>query len=191
MLHDNEILNKINMGSIYIDPLDITRVQPASIDLTLGGSFMEYDTRFTEPVDPIEGVPGIEEYVAYDADVMVIAPGRFVLGTTAEKITVGDTIAARLEGKSSLARLGLLVHATAGFIDPGFSGRITLEMYNCAPRPIRLYAGMSIAQIAFIQLTGPAVVAYGDARLRSKYQDQSGPVPSRYRDPKARQLLGY
>lgn len=175
---DGDIRKAIGDGRIGIDPFRDDLVQPASIDVTLGNRFIEFKTSGTT-IDPLEGVPA-EDYHGYDADVMVLWPQQFVLASTVERITLPSDITARVEGKSSLARLGLLVHVTAGFIDPGFSGEITLEIVNLAPRPIRLYAGMAIAQIGFFGMGAPSRHPYGSSEIGSKYQHQAGPVTSRY-----------
>lgn len=175
---DSGIRKAISDGRIRMDPFRDDLVQPASIDVTLGNRFVEFRPG-NETIDPLEGVPE-EAYNRYEADVMMLWPQGFVLGSTVERLTLPSDIAARVEGKSSLARLGLLVHVTAGFIDPGFSGEITLEIANLSPRPVRLYAGMRIAQIGFFGMGAPAKAPYGSATTGSKYQHQSGPVTSRY-----------
>jgi dCTP deaminase len=115
-----------------------------------------------------------------DGDAFILHPGEFVLGSTSERVTLPDDLVARIEGKSSLGRLGLLIHSTAGFVDAGFSGHITLELSNVANLPITLYPGMKIGQVSFLRMTTPADVPYGSARVGSKYQGQRGPTPSRY-----------
>lgn len=181
----------LDRGDIGIDPLDPALVQPASIDLRLGDSF-----RIMHPAPPAERLQaGSVHYGAIDTRAMtdetyplkpgadgrlLIAPGDFILANTLERIKVPDYLAAKVEGKSSLGRIGLLLHATAGFIDPGFEGTVTLELSVVAPRPLVLYTGMKIGQICFFVLTNPAVRPYGSEGLGSKYQGQQEATVSRY-----------
>ena len=186
MFSDREIRAAIEIGIIKIDPSPTDElIQPATVDIKLGGDgVMRYRTNAISVERPFI-VPGDDlsdmmEFVRFDASgCVVLQPGDFLLGTTEEYIELADGIAARVEGKSSLGRAGLIPHAAAGFIDPGFKGRITLEMSNLAPLPIRLCKGMRIGQIAFIPLTSKAERPYGSAGLGSKYQGQMEPTPAR------------
>jgi dCTP deaminase len=169
------ILNKL----ITIEPLKDHQIQPASIDVHLGSEFISFvgegvlDPRQDNSCHHFLETP--EEGAFY-----LLPPGGFVLGTTLEKVTIGNQHVCRVEGKSSLGRLGLLVHVTAGFIDPGFSGQVTLEFSNVAPLPIKLWPGMKIAQLSFVKLDQPAERPYGHPELNSKYQGQVGTTPSQY-----------
>ena len=164
LLSDRDISASLDSGRIQLDPLDRSLIQPASIDVRLDRLFRLFDNHRYSVIDP-----------AADQS----HPGEFVLGATYELVTLGDDIAARLEGKSSLGRLGLLTHSTAGFIDPGFSGHVTLELSNTATMPILLYPGMKIGQLCFFDLSSPAEHPYGSEGLGSHYQGQRGPTPSR------------
>lgn len=182
MLSDTQIRAAIEKGRIGVTPYQDRLVQPASLDVTLAPSFMKFSDAFTDPIDPLDP-PGEEEYDRFEADVMVLWPRQFVLGSTAETVTISNDIVCRIEGKSSLARLGLIVHATAGFVDPGWSGRLTLEISNLSPRPILLHAGMPVAQLSFQNMSAPARTPYGADGLGSKYRGQHEPTPSRRRLP--------
>jgi dCTP deaminase len=155
-------------------------IQPSSIDLRLDRLFRVFENHRYPHIDPAEDQPELTRLVEPDDDEpFILHPGEFVLGSTYEVITLPDDIAARLEGKSSLGRLGLLTHSTAGFIDPGFSGHVTLELSNVATLPIKLWPGMKIGQFCFFRLSSPAEHAYGSERYGSRYQGQRGPTPSR------------
>lgn len=183
ILSDGTIRRLLAEERIALDPLDERLIQPASVDVRLGNSFLAFRRHTASDIDPWEVADDLME----PADVpegkpFILHPGEFVLGTTLERLTLPDDIVARIEGKSSLGRLGLLIHATAGFVDPGWTrGQITLELSNVAPLPIRLWPGMKIAQLSFIQMDAAAERPYGHPDLGSKYQGQSGPVASRYR----------
>ncbi len=180
VLSDRTIREEIEKGRIVIDPLDDSAVQPASVDLRLGGSFRVFRNTSKPFVDVREPVDDLTELVQIEAaEPFVIQPGTFFLGSTLETITLPDDIVGRVDGKSSLGRLGLLVHATAGFIDPGWTGRLTLELSNQSQMPIALYREMRIAQISFLRLSTPVDRPYGSPELGSKYQGQTGPTPSR------------
>lgn len=180
LLSDREIRSGIDSGRIKLDPLEIGLVQPASIDVRLDRFFRLFDNHRYSVIDPAREQPNLTRQVEVStADPFVLHPGEFVLGSTYERVTLGDDIAARLEGKSSLGRLGLLTHSTAGFIDPGFSGHVTLELSNTATMPILLYPGMRIGQLCFFDLSSPAQNPYGTAAAGSHYQGQRGPTPSR------------
>jgi len=180
LLSDRDIRAEISSGRLGIDPFDPEMVQPSSVDVRLDSLFRVFDnTKYTH-IDPalrqdeltslVEPVPG---------EPFVLHPGEFVLGSTLEVCSLPDDLAGRLEGKSSLGRLGLLTHSTAGFIDPGFSGHITLELSNVANLPITLWPGMKIGQLCLLRLTSAAENPYGSSAVGSKYQGQRGPTPSR------------
>lgn len=184
ILSDGTIRRMLREGKILLDPCDPTLIQPASVDVRLGSSFLAFRRHTASDIDPWK----VKDDLMEPADVaegqpFILHPGEFVLGTTLERLTLPHDIVARIEGKSSLGRLGLLIHATAGFVDPGWTnGQITLELSNVAPLPIRLWPGMKIAQLSFIQMDASAERPYGHPDLGSKYQGQSGPVASRYRE---------
>ena len=163
-----------------LDPFDPAMVQPSSIDVRLDRYFRVFANHRYTHIDPSVEQNDLTELVEPAGDEpFVLHPGEFVLGSTYEVVTLGDDLAARLEGKSSLGRLGLLTHSTAGFIDPGFNGHVTLELANVASLPITLHPGMKIGQIAVFQLTSPAEHPYGSNAMGSHYQGQRGPTPSR------------
>jgi dCTP deaminase len=155
-------------------------VQPSSVDVRLDRFFRLFDNHKYQHIDPSQDQPDLTRLVEVDAtEPFVLHPGEFVLGATYEVVTLPDDIAARLEGKSSLGRLGLLTHSTAGFIDPGFSGHVTLELSNVATLPITLWPGMKIGQLCFFRLSSPAEHPYGSDKYGSRYQGQRGPTASR------------
>lgn len=163
---------------LVVTPLHAKAIQPASIDIRLGSNFITFEPEEqTETVDPDVG---LQYHWVADVEEYVIKPGQFILGTTLEYVKVPRWLVARIEGKSSLGRLGLLVHATAGFVDPGFRGNLTLELFNASCAPIRLKLGMFIAQLAIERLDQPAEIPYGSPELGSRYQNQRGTVASRY-----------
>jgi dCTP deaminase len=165
---------------VGLDPLDLGMVQPSSVDVRLDRFFRLFDNHKYQHIDPSLDQPDLTRLVEVDAtEPFVLHPGEFVLGATYEVITLPDDIAARLEGKSSLGRLGLLTHSTAGFIDPGFSGHVTLELSNVATLPITLWPGMKIGQLCFFRLSSPAEHPYGSDKYGSRYQGQRGPTASR------------
>lgn len=167
---------------IVVAPLLEDAIQPASIDIRLGSSLLWYSVYGPEASDVIDTREVIAPTEGHDlaARPFDLAPGRFVLGHTLEHIEVPTDLAARIEGKSSLGRLGLMIHSTAGYVDPGWRGQLTLELSNVNHRRIRLYEGMKIGHLSFIQLTAPAEKPYGSAGLGSRYQDSVGPVGSLY-----------
>lgn len=180
LLSDRDIAALIETGRAAIDPYDPLMVQPASIDVRLDRYFRLFDNHKYAVIDPALEQPGLTRMVDVGEDEpFVLHPGEFVLGSTMERVTLPDDIAARLEGKSSLGRLGLLTHSTAGFIDPGFSGHVTLELSNTATIPILLYPGMKIGQLCFFKLSSPALRPYGSGAFGSRYQGQRGPTASR------------
>ena len=181
ILSDRTIREQLAAGRIGIDPLDESCIQPSSVDLRLDRLFRVFLNHTMSVIDVRKDLSDLTQEVEIaEGDAFILHPGEFVLGSTSERISVPDDIVARIEGKSSLGRLGLLIHSTAGFIDAGFSGHITLELSTVANLPITLYPGMKIGQVSFLQMTTPADVPYGSAKVGSKYQGQRGPTPSRY-----------
>jgi dCTP deaminase len=179
VLSDGTIRRLVEEKRIVIDPWDPELVQPASVDLRLGDSFRVFHNHRTAAIDLRDPPTNLTEEVT-TGDVFVIHPGEFVLGVTREYVELPDDIVARIEGKSSLGRLGLIVHATAGFVDPGFKGTLTLEITNLTRVPIKLYPGLLIAQLSFMALDAPAERPYGSAELGSHYQGQLAATESRY-----------
>lgn len=180
LLSDRDIRAEIAAGRLGVEPLLENLVQPSSIDVRLDGLFRVFDNSRYTHIDPAQRQDELTSLVEPAAgEPFVLHPGEFVLGSTLEVCTLPDDLAGRLEGKSSLGRLGLLTHSTAGFIDPGFSGHITLELSNVANLPITLWPGMKIGQLCLFRLTSPAENPYGSAAVGSKYQGQRGPTPSR------------
>ena len=181
ILSDRTLREEIAARRIVIDPLDERCIQPSSIDVKVSNLFRVFRNHTAGIIDVKQDLEDLTEMVVVDPDgVFMLHPGEFVLGSTLERITVPDDLVARIEGKSSLGRLGLLIHSTAGFIDAGFDGHITLELSNVASLPITIYPGMKIGQISFVQMTTPADNPYGKGARGSKYQGQRGPTPSRY-----------
>lgn len=180
LLSDRDIHKALDEGRIQLSPLERELVQPSSIDVRLDRVFRLFDNHRYSVIDPAVPQPGLTRRVITDeSDPFVLHPGEFVLGSTYERVCLANDIAARLEGKSSLGRLGLLTHSTAGFIDPGFNGHVTLELSNTATMPILLYPGMRVGQLAFFALSSPSRNPYGSQSLGSHYQGQRGPTPSR------------
>jgi len=180
LLSDRDIRAEIESGRVQLDPLDLGMVQPSSIDVRLDKFFRLFDNHKYPFIDPAEEQPDLTRGVEVDpGEAFILHPGEFVLGSTFELVTLPDDIAARLEGKSSLGRLGLLTHSTAGFVDPGFSGHVTLELSNVATLPIKLWPGMKIGQLCFFRLTSPSEHPYGSDKYGSRYQGQRGPTASR------------
>ena len=181
ILSDRSIREQLEAGRIVIDPLDETGLQPSSVDLRLDRWFRVFRNHSMGHIDVKTNLEELTDLIeTNDDDPFILHPGEFVLGSTLERVEVPDDLVARLEGKSSLGRLGLLIHSTAGFVDAGFSGQLTLELSNVANLPITLYPGMKIGQSSFQQMTTPAERPYGSGVLRSKYHGQRGPMPSRY-----------
>lgn len=179
ILSDRDIREQISAGRITIDPFDPTCVQPSSVDLHVDDQFRVFANSRYPYIDVREEMPDLTELVQVKPDEpFILHPGEFVLGSTLERVSIPDDLVARLEGKSSLGRLGLLIHSTAGYVDPGWDGYLTLELSNVANLPITLYPGMRIGQISFFQLTSPAETPYGSAG--NKYQGQRGPTASRF-----------
>ncbi|MFC0864574.1 dCTP deaminase [Sphaerimonospora cavernae] len=180
LLSDRDIRAEIESGRVKIDPYDPEMIQPSSVDVRLDRYFRVFENHRYPHIDPATEQPDLTRLVEPDGDEpFILHPGEFVLASTYEVISLSDEIASRLEGKSSLGRLGLLTHSTAGFIDPGFEGHVTLELSNVATLPIKLWPGMKIGQLCMFRLSSPAEFPYGSARYGSRYQGQRGPTPSR------------
>jgi dCTP deaminase len=181
ILSDGDIRREFAAGRIVIEPFDERDVQPSSVDLHVDSRFRVFANTRYPYIDVREPMPDLTELIEVAGDEpFILHPGEFVLGSTLERVAIPDDLVARLEGKSSLGRLGLLIHSTAGYVDPGWNGYLTLELSNVANLPITIYAGMKIGQISFFQLSSPAEVPYGSKQTRSKYQGQRGPTPSRF-----------
>jgi dCTP deaminase len=189
VLSDRDLRQALCRGDLVVDPLDDNRVQPASIDLTLASKFLvsHDESPYPPPIDlaDVRGTLELEPMVGVTCgvgqpDYLYLGPQQFCLGSTVERVEIPDYLVARVEGKSSLGRLGLIVHATAGYIDPGFKGTITLEIYNLNYRPIILHPGRAICQLSLISLTTPAVYPYGHEKNKSRYQNQTVVTASRY-----------
>lgn len=180
LLSDRDIRAAIEAGRVCLDPYDAALLQPSSIDLRLDRYFRVFANHRYSHIDPSVAQDELTDLVTVaDEEAFVLHPGEFVLGSSFEIITLPADLAGRLEGKSSLGRLGLLTHSTAGFIDPGFSGHVTLELSNVATLPIQLWPGMRVGQLCLFALSSPAEHPYGSARYGSRYQGQRGPTPSR------------
>jgi dCTP deaminase len=180
VLSDRTIREALAAGRLVIEPIAEDALQPASVDIRLDREFRVFRNHRDAYIDvrePMEGLTAMER--VDDDEPFVLHPGEFVLGSTLERVALPDDMVARVEGKSSLGRLGLLVHATAGYVDPGWDGHLTMELSNVSNLPVRLYYGMKIGQLSFLQLTTPAEHPYGSPALRSKYQGQTGPTASR------------
>jgi dCTP deaminase len=181
VLSDRTIRQQLEAGRIGIDPYDDELLQPSSVDVRVDRFFRVFRNSRYPFIDVKRPMEDLTELVEVESEEpFILHPGEFVLGSTLERITLPDDLVARLEGKSSLGRLGLLIHSTAGFIDPGWDGHVTLELSNVANLPITIYVGMKIGQISFVQLTEAAESPYGSSGIGSKYQGQAGPTPSRY-----------
>jgi dCTP deaminase len=180
LLSDRDLIDELKAGRLQLEPFEPELVQPSSIDVRLDRLFRVFNNHLYTHIDPSIQQDELTASVEVDeGQPFVLHPGEFVLASTLEVITLGDQLAGRLEGKSSLGRLGLLTHSTAGFIDPGFSGHVTLELSNVANLPITLWPGMKIGQLCIFRLSSPAEHPYGSAVYGSRYQGQRGPTPSR------------
>ena len=180
LMSDRDIRAQIEAGNIGLEPLDMGLLQPSSFDVRLDRFFRLFDNHKYAYIDPAEEMSELTRFVEVAADeAFILHPGEFVLGSTYEFVSLPDNIAARLEGKSSLGRLGLLTHSTAGFVDPGFNGHVTLELANVSNLPIKLWPGMKVGQLCFFQLSSPSETPYGSAKYNSRYQGQRGPTASR------------
>jgi dCTP deaminase len=180
LLSDRDIRKEIESGRVSLAPYDPEMVQPSSVDVRIDRYFRVFENHRYPHIDPSQEQAELTRLVEPDGDEpFILHPGEFALASTYEVVTLPDDIAARLEGKSSLGRLGLLTHSTAGFIDAGFSGHVTLELSNVATLPIKLWPGMKIGQLCFFRLSSPAEAPYGSGASGSRYQGQRGPTPSR------------
>ena len=181
ILSDRTIREELKAGRILIDPLHEGDIQPSSVDLHIDRYFRVFRNHSMRVIDVKEDQEDLTELVEIgEEEAFILHPGEFVLGSTMERVSLPDDLVARLEGKSSLGRLGLLIHSTAGFVDAGWNGHLTLELSNVANLPITLYPGMKIGQISFLRMTTAADAPYGSKGMGSKYQGQRGPTPSRY-----------
>ena len=181
ILSDRSLREQLDAGRIVIEPFDASCIQPSSIDVKIGNLFRVFRNHTSPIIDVKQNQEDLTELITIALDgVFMLHPGEFVLGSTLERVAVPDDLVARIEGKSSLGRLGLIIHSTAGFVDAGFDGHITLELTNIATLPITLYPGMKIGQVSFMQMTTPADHPSGKGARGSKYQGQRGPTPSRY-----------
>lgn len=181
VLSDGDIRKAIANGDIEIDPYEERNVQPSSVDLHVDRYFRIFNNHRYRVIDVKEPMENLTEQIEVpETESFILHPGEFVLGSTVERVRLADDLVARLEGKSSLGRLGLLIHSTAGFVDAGFEGHLTLELSNVANLPITIYPGMKIGQISFFRLSSEAENPYGSSRVGSKYQGQRGPTPSRF-----------
>jgi len=179
LLSDVTIKELIRKGEIQIIPYDESLVGPSSIDLRLGHEFLVFDTKRVEAIDPKKPIDGyLERIYINNGEFLILHPGQFIIATTLEYIKLPPYISARIEGRSSIARLGVIVHSTGGFVDAGFEGQLTLEMSNINVVPVKLYPRMKIAQLAFFMQDKPSEVPY-NCRKSSKYVGQRGPTPSR------------
>jgi dCTP deaminase len=180
LMSDRDIRASIEAGQIGLEPLEMSLLQPSSFDVRLDRFFRLFDNHKYAYIDPAEDQSDLTQLVEVDPkEAFILHPGEFVLGSTYEFVTLPDNIAARLEGKSSLGRLGLLTHSTAGFVDPGFKGHVTLELANVSNLPIKLWPGMKVGQLCFFQLSSPSETPYGSAKYNNRYQGQRGPTASR------------
>jgi len=180
LLSDRDIRAEIAANRVGVEPFEEAMIQPSSVDVRLDKFFRVFENHKYSVIDPsTEQAELTREVIAEGDEPFLLHPGEFVLASTYEVITLPDDIAGRLEGKSSLGRLGLLTHSTAGFIDPGFSGHITLELSNVANLPVKLFPGMKIGQLCLIKLSSPAEHPYGSEKYGSRYQGQRGPTASR------------
>ena len=180
LMSDRDIRASIEAGQIGLEPLEMGLLQPSSFDVRLDRFFRLFDNHKYPFIHPSEQKDDLTRLVEVASDeAFILHPGEFVLGSTFEFVTLPNDVAARLEGKSSLGRLGLLTHSTAGFVDPGFKGHVTLELSNTATLPIKLWPGMKIGQLCFFKLTSPSEFPYGSDKYSSRYQGQRGPTASR------------
>ena len=180
LMSDRDIRASIEAGQIGLEPLDMNLLQPSSFDVRIDRFFRLFDNHKYAFIDPAEPQEELTRFIEVAPDEpFILHPGEFVLGSTYEFVKLPDNVAARLEGKSSLGRLGLVTHSTAGFVDPGFNGHVTLELSNMATLPIKLWPGMKIGQLCFFQLSSPSETPYGSEKYLNRYQGQRGPTASR------------
>jgi dCTP deaminase len=181
VLSDRTIRAEIEAGRIVVDPFDAQLIQPSSVDVRVDRRFRVFHNARYPFIDVRRPMDDLTEAVEVEGDQpFILHPGEFVLGQTLERVTLPDDLVARLEGKSSLGRMGLLIHSTAGFVDAGFSGNLTLELSNVANLPITIYHGMPIGQLSFMRMDGPVERPYGSRETHNKYQGQTEPTPSRF-----------
>ncbi|MAG16258.1 dCTP deaminase [Candidatus Woesearchaeota archaeon] len=180
ILSDKSIKEEIEKGNIVIEPYNVECVQPSSIDVHLSGKFLVFNKAQHAVIDVKEQQDNLMQSVEVKDDSFILHPGEFVLGSTMENVKMPNHIAGRIEGKSSLGRLGLLIHSTAGYIDPGFKGNLTLELSNVSPLPIKLFPNMKIGQISFMHMSSEVENPYGSEKLKSKYQGNEGPKQSKF-----------
>ena len=181
VLSDRTIRAEVEAGRIVLDPFDAAMIQPSSVDVRVDRRFRVFHNARYPYIDVRQPMDELTELVTIDDEApFILHPGEFVLGQTLERVRLPDDVVARLEGKSSLGRLGLLIHSTAGFVDAGFEGNLTLELSNVANLPITIYHGMPIGQMSFMRMDGPVERPYGSGENRSKYQGQGEPTPSRF-----------
>ena len=179
VLSDRDIKAELEAGRIVVDPLDVKDVQPASVDVRLGSDFRIFRNSSHTFIDPRNEQQGLAETIVIpEGEAFVLHPGQFALGTTLERVALPDDVLGKLEGKSTLGRLGLMIHSTAGYVDPGWDGQLTLELSNVATLPIKLWPGMRIGQLSFERMSSPVERPYGSAGLGSHYQGQRGATPS-------------
>ncbi len=179
VLSDRDIKREMQQGRIIIEPLQLKDVQPASVDVRLGSNFRIFRNSTHTYIDPLIEQPDLtEEVIVPEGESFILHPGQFALGTTLERIVLPDDILGKLEGKSTLGRLGLMIHSTAGYVDPGWDGELTLELSNVATLPIMLHPGMRIGQMSFERMSSPVERPYGSAQLGSHYQGQKGATAS-------------
>ena len=180
LMSDRDIRASIEAGQIGLEPLDMSLLQPSSFDVRIDRFFRLFDNHKYAFIDPAEPQEELTRFIEVAPDEpFILHPGEFVLGSTYEFVKLPDNVAARLEGKSSLGRLGLVTHSTAGFVDPGFKGHVTLELANVSNLPIKLWPGMKVGQLCFFQLSSPSETPYGSAKYLNRYQGQRGPTASR------------
>ena len=180
LMSDRDIRASIEAGQIGLEPLEMDLLQPSSFDVRLDRFFRLFDNHKYAFIDPAEDQSDLTQLIEVDPnEAFILHPGEFVLGSTYEFVSLPDNIAARLEGKSSLGRLGLMTHSTAGFVDPGFKGHVTLELANVSNLPIKLWPGMKVGQLCFFQLSSPSETPYGSEKYNNRYQGQRGPTASR------------
>ena len=181
VLSDRSIKEALEQGRIIVDPITDDCIQPSSVDVHVDQYFRVFRNYSQRVIDVREPQEDLTELIDVGVEKpMILHPGEFMLGSTTERVAIANDLVARLDGKSSLGRLGLVIHSTAGFIDAGWDGHITLELSNVANLPITLYPGMKIGQISFFEMTTEADRPYGSSGLGSKYRGQRGPTPSRY-----------
>lgn len=182
ILSDRDIKKEIENGNIIIKPFDHRNIQPSSVDIRLDSKFLLFRNTHHAYIDPKKDMQGLTKMIDIKGKPLILHPGEFILANTLEHISMPKNLAGKLEGKSSLGRIGLIIHATAGFVDPGWRGNLTLELSNVAKLPIKLYPGMKIGQISFLRMSSDVEKPYGSPELGSKYRDSQEPVGSKYHE---------